>query len=113
MSKVIDTPDGPRARHAADHDDAPTRARSSPTRARDIERYNLKDYFIVDVDSHHVEFDSWAEVLDHIEDPVLRRNGKTMAASWPNAQQHRAQQPSAGPDVPGRARAHPAPDPAR
>ena len=37
------------------------------------------------MDSHHVEFDSWAEVLDHIEDPVLRRNGKTMAASWPNA----------------------------
>jgi len=34
-----------------------------------------------------VELDSWAEVLDHIEDPVLRRNGKTMAASWPNAAQ--------------------------
>ena len=52
---------------------------------RDIERYKLKDYFIVDVDSHHVEFDSWPEVLEHIEDPVLRRNGKTMAATWPNA----------------------------
>ncbi|HZI78150.1 MAG TPA: hypothetical protein VFD69_01490, partial [Vicinamibacterales bacterium] len=49
---------------------------------RDIDRYKLRDYFIVDVDSHHVEFDSWAEVLDHIEDPVLRRNGKTMAALW-------------------------------
>src|SRR5678816_2456635 len=54
---------------------------------RDAERLKLKDYFIVDVDSHHVELDSWAEVLDHIEDPVLRRNGKTMAASWPNAAQ--------------------------
>ena len=52
---------------------------------RDIETFKLKDYYIVDVDSHHVEFDSWAEVLDHIEDPVLRRNGKTMAALWPNA----------------------------
>src|SRR5687768_2656734 len=52
---------------------------------RDIERFKLKDYFIVDVDSHHVEFDSWSEVLDHIEDPVLRRNGKTMAELWPNA----------------------------
>src|SRR6187399_2522958 len=52
---------------------------------RDAERYNLKDYFIVDVDSHHVELDSWAEVLDHIEDPVLRRNGKTMAEQWPYA----------------------------
>ena len=25
---------------------------------RDIERFKLKDYYIVDVDSHHVEFDS-------------------------------------------------------
>ena len=24
-------------------------------------------------------------LLDHIEDPVLRRNGKTMAELWPNA----------------------------
>src|SRR4249919_3534693 len=52
---------------------------------RDIESFKLKDYFIVDADSHHVEFDSWAEVLDHIEDPVLRRNGRTMAELWPNA----------------------------
>ncbi|MEO8098354.1 MAG: amidohydrolase family protein [Acidobacteriota bacterium] len=52
---------------------------------RDIERFKLKDYFIVDVDSHHVEFDSWSEVLDHIEDPVLRRNGKAMSEMWPNA----------------------------
>jgi hypothetical protein len=52
---------------------------------RDIERHKLNDYFIVDVDSHHVEFDSWSEVLDHIEDPVLRRNGTLMAEQWPNA----------------------------
>lgn len=52
---------------------------------RDIERYRLDDYFIVDVDAHHVELDSWDEVLDHIEDPVLRRNGKVMAESWPGA----------------------------
>jgi predicted TIM-barrel fold metal-dependent hydrolase len=52
---------------------------------RDIEKYSLRDYFIVDVDSHHVELDSWAEILDYIEDPVLRRNGKTMAEMWPNA----------------------------
>jgi uncharacterized protein len=52
---------------------------------RDIERYKLDAYYIVDVDAHHVEFDSWDEVLDQIEDPVLRRNGKVMAESWPNA----------------------------
>ncbi len=54
---------------------------------RDIERYKLHDYYIVDVDSHHVELDSWSEVLDQIEDPVLRRNGKVMAEIWPNTRQ--------------------------
>jgi predicted TIM-barrel fold metal-dependent hydrolase len=52
---------------------------------KDIARYGLADYFIVDVDSHHVELDSWAEILDHIEDPVFRRSGKVMADLWPNA----------------------------
>jgi predicted TIM-barrel fold metal-dependent hydrolase len=52
---------------------------------RDIARYRLHDYFIVDVDSHHVELDSWSEILQYIEDPVLRRSGKTMAELWPNA----------------------------
>jgi hypothetical protein len=52
---------------------------------RDIQRYNLDKYFIVDVDSHHVELDTWSEILDYIEDPVLRSNGKSMASTWPNA----------------------------
>lgn len=52
---------------------------------RDIDRYKLHDYFIVDADSHHVELDSWSEILEYIEDPVLRRSGKSMAEIWPNA----------------------------
>ena len=52
---------------------------------RDIDRYGLRDYFIVDVDSHHVELDSWDEILTYIEDPVLRRSGLSMAEMWPNA----------------------------
>ncbi len=52
---------------------------------RDIERYKLHDYFIVDVDAHHVEFDSWNEILDHLENPVLRHNAKVMTQDWPNA----------------------------
>jgi uncharacterized protein len=52
---------------------------------RDIERYHLDDYFIVDVDAHHVEFDSWGEILDRLENPVLRYNAKTMTQDWPNA----------------------------
>ena len=84
MSKVVDTPTA----RARETQQITTRTDSREILAnakRDIERYKLKDYFIVDVDSHHVEFDSWSEVLDHIEDPVLRRNGKTMASLWPNA----------------------------
>ena len=54
---------------------------------RDIALYHLDDYFIVDVDAHHVEFDSWAEILDHLENPVLRHNAKEMTKNWPNAKQ--------------------------
>jgi len=52
---------------------------------RDIARYHLDEYFIVDVDAHHVEFDSWHEILDHLENPVLRHNAKVMTEDWPNA----------------------------
>ncbi|MDT7656618.1 MAG: uncharacterized protein QOF38_1333, partial [Pseudonocardiales bacterium] len=38
---------------------------------RDTERYHLDDYFIVDVDSHHVELDSWPDIIARIENPVL------------------------------------------
>ena len=51
----------------------------------DIGRYGLDKYFIVDVDSHHVELDTWSEILEHIEDPVLRYNGLQMAHNWPRA----------------------------
>ena len=54
---------------------------------RDIALHHLDDYFIVDVDAHHVEFDSWAEILDHLENPVLRHNAKEMTKNWPNAKQ--------------------------
>jgi len=52
---------------------------------RDIDRLHLHDYFIVDVDAHHVEFDSWRELLEHLENPVLRHNAVTMTENWPNA----------------------------
>lgn len=51
----------------------------------DTERFGLDQYFIVDVDAHHVELDSWAEVLGHIEDPVLRYNAQAIARNWPYA----------------------------
>ena len=52
---------------------------------RDISRLHLDDYFIVDVDAHHVEFDSWADILQHLENPVLRHNAISMTENWPNA----------------------------
>jgi predicted TIM-barrel fold metal-dependent hydrolase len=51
----------------------------------DTERYGLDDYFIVDVDSHHVELDSWPDIIDRIENPVLRDTGKQMIKNWPGA----------------------------
>jgi len=52
---------------------------------RDIVRYGLDKYFIVDVDSHHVELDTWGEILEYIDDPVIRHNGLAMAKNWPFA----------------------------
>lgn len=52
---------------------------------QDTLRFGLDDYFIVDVDAHHVELDSWSEVLGHIQDPVLRYNAQAIAKNWPYA----------------------------
>lgn len=38
----------------------------------DAERQGIDDWFIVDVDAHHMESISWAEIVRHIEDPVIR-----------------------------------------
>ena len=32
----------------------------------------FEDYFVVDVDAHHVESVSWAEIIGYIDDPVVR-----------------------------------------
>jgi predicted TIM-barrel fold metal-dependent hydrolase len=53
---------------------------------RDTVRYGLDDYYIVDVDSHHVELDSWPDVIARIEDPVLRDTGQQMVRNWPGAE---------------------------
>ncbi|MCZ6876738.1 MAG: amidohydrolase family protein [Acidobacteria bacterium] len=33
---------------------------------------NFEDYFIVDIDAHHMETTSWHEIIRYIEDPVIR-----------------------------------------
>ncbi|MCH7803453.1 MAG: amidohydrolase family protein [Acidobacteria bacterium] len=39
-------------------------------RQADANKY--EDYLIVDVDSHHTETNSWHEIIEYIEDPVIR-----------------------------------------
>ena len=41
--------------------------------ARQSRERNLQDYFIVDVDSHHFETESMRDILEYIEDPVMRQ----------------------------------------
>jgi predicted TIM-barrel fold metal-dependent hydrolase len=53
--------------------------------ARDNEKYDLDSMFIVDVDSHHVELDSWHEMLEFVEDPVIRDYGLQGVKDWPQA----------------------------
>jgi predicted TIM-barrel fold metal-dependent hydrolase len=71
--------------------DVPTTVESGPlspqtidvhTDTRDIlaharvyaKKRGLQDWFIVDVDAHHVETVSWKEIVTYIEDPVVRDN---------------------------------------
>jgi predicted TIM-barrel fold metal-dependent hydrolase len=53
--------------------------------ALDNEKYDLDSMFIVDVDSHHVELDSWHEMLEFVEDPVIRDYGLQGMKDWPQA----------------------------
>ena len=52
---------------------------------RDIDRYGLRDRLIVDIDSHHEEALEWNDVLDNLDDEVLRDYGKGVAGSVPGA----------------------------
>src|SRR5262245_1332067 len=39
-------------------------------------KLGLDDYFIVDVDSHREPNAHWLEVLEYVENPVMRRNSE-------------------------------------
>src|SRR6266571_8501219 len=39
---------------------------------RNAAKRGFNDWFICDIDAHHVESVSWAEIVGHIEDPVIR-----------------------------------------
>ena len=42
---------------------------------RDAKKFG--DYFIVDLDTHHYEGASWTEIIDFIEDPILRSEAQS------------------------------------
>ncbi|MGL6234479.1 MAG: amidohydrolase family protein [Segniliparus sp.] len=52
---------------------------------RDTEQFGLDKTLVVDVDAHHVELDSWPEVIAAIDDPVLRDYGEQIMKNWPQA----------------------------
>ena len=53
--------------------DTDTRDILSHARA-DARQRGLADWYICDVDAHHIETISWHEVIEYIEDPVIRDN---------------------------------------
>ncbi len=53
--------------------DTSTDSREILAHARNIARKRgLQDWFVVDIDAHHVETVSWNEIVKFIEDPVIR-----------------------------------------
>ncbi len=44
--------------------------------ARQAEQRRYQDFMIVDVDAHHYETDSYSEIVEFVEDPVLRHRAR-------------------------------------
>src|SRR5690606_12736764 len=52
---------------------------------RQARERGLHDILIVDVDAHHVETESWAEITDYLEDPVIAHLSRAAATAGINA----------------------------
>ncbi len=53
-----------------------TDTRDILARARQkADKRNFDDVFIVDVDSHHTESESWREIIQYVDDEVVRARG--------------------------------------
>ena len=56
-----------------------TDSRDVLARARkQADERNFDDVFIVDIDSHHTETESWRDIIGYIDDPVVRENAMEM-----------------------------------
>ena len=47
--------------------------------ARQRDKRNLQDYLIVDTDCHHYENESMRDIVEYIDDPVMRQTGRLYA----------------------------------
>ena len=47
---------------------------------RNAIKRGLRDWFVCDIDAHHVETVSWKEIVTYIEDPVVRDNAMRFQA---------------------------------
>ncbi|HTK12413.1 MAG TPA: amidohydrolase family protein [Xanthobacteraceae bacterium] len=77
----MDTQTGPAARYRdVDHSTFNTTNALAHASAQAAAR-RYEDFLIVDVDSHHYETESFAQICDYIEDPVLRHEARTQGLS--------------------------------
>ena len=61
--------------------------------AQQARKRNYQDFLIVDVDSHHYENESYAEVFEYIENPVMRRERDRQSAAAARMAQHTGRRP--------------------
>ena len=67
----------PAIEHPVQELDTRTDTRDYLAHARnDAEKKGFADWLIVDIDAHHVESVSWAEITSYIEDPVVRHQAE-------------------------------------
>ena len=93
----------------------PTQVIDTSTDSREIlkhariaaRRRKLQDWFVVDVDAHHVETVSWNEVVQYIEDPVDPRSGAALPPG-PHRRSALRSQRRSRPALSERGRPHPA-----
>ncbi|MEX2455319.1 MAG: amidohydrolase family protein [Rhodospirillaceae bacterium] len=45
---------------------------------KQADKNNFDDVFIADIDAHHVETESWRDIIGYIDDDVVRENAKEM-----------------------------------
>lgn len=99
MRDVVDQPEA-RALRLGTHFDTREALRNAQLQA---EERDLKRMLIVDVDAHHYETESWAEITDYLEDPVLQHLSRSSGMGKLNGSQSPLLAPQIGnQDIAGR-----------